>query len=49
MMMNKTMKNAIKRIKNLEIREKAYAMPIIVKDMKINDENVKKFWDSLKK
>lgn len=47
-MMNKTMKNASKRIKNLEIREKAYAMPIIVKDMKMNDEMVRKFFESMK-
>jgi hypothetical protein len=47
-MMNKTMKNASKRIKNLEIREKAYAMPIVVKDMKMNDEMVRKFFESMK-
>ena len=47
-MMNKTMKNASKRIQNLKIREKAYAMPIIVKDMKMNDEMVRKFFESMK-
>lgn len=47
-MMNKTMKNVIKRIKNLETREKAYAMPIVVKDMKVNDEMVRKFFESMK-
>lgn len=47
-MINKTMKNASKRIKNLEIREKAYAMPIVNKDMRMNDESVKKFFESMK-
>jgi len=47
-MMNKTMKNASKRIKNLEIREKAYAMPIVNKDMRMNDEMVRKFFESMK-
>jgi len=46
--MNKTMKNASKRIKNLEIREKAYAMPIVNKDMRMNDEMVRKFFESMK-
>ena len=48
-MMNKTMKNASKRIKNLEIREKAYAMPIVNFDAKKNDEAVKKFFEQFKK
>jgi hypothetical protein len=43
------MKNASKRIKNLEIREKAYAMPIVNKDMVQNDMAVKKFFENLKK
>ena len=47
-MMNKTMKNAIKRIKNVENRAKAYAMPIVNKDMKMNDEMVRKFFESMK-
>jgi hypothetical protein len=42
------MKNASKRIKNLEIREKAYAMPIVNKDMRMNDEMVRKFFESMK-
>jgi lipid A disaccharide synthetase len=47
-MMNKTMKNAIKRIKNENNRQVAYNMPIVNKDMKKNDEMVRKFFESMK-
>ena len=47
-MMNKTMKNAIKRIKNEKNRQVAYNMPIVNKDMKKNDEMVRKFFESMK-
>lgn len=47
-MMNKTMKNAIKRIKNENTRKIAYSLPIVNKDMKKNDEMVRKFFESMK-
>jgi phosphoribosylformylglycinamidine (FGAM) synthase PurS component len=47
--MSKTIENAVKRMKQ-EVRiAKAYAMPVMVKDMKKNDESVKKFFESMKK
>ena len=47
--MTKTIENAVKRM-NQEIRiAKAYNMPIVNVDMTKNNENVKKFFDSLKK
>ena len=48
-MMNKTRQNAIKRIQNERNRKLAYDMTIQFKDMVKNDENVKKFFESLKK
>ena len=48
-MMNKTRQNAIKRIQNERNRNAAYDMTIQFKDMVKNDENVKKFFESLKK
>ena len=47
-MMNKTMKNAIKRIKNENNRKIAYSLPVVNKDMKKNDEMVRKFFESMK-
>ena len=47
-MMNKTMQNAIKRIKNEKNRQVAYNMPIVSKDMKKNDEMVRKFFENMK-
>jgi hypothetical protein len=47
--MSKTIANAVKRM-NQEVRiAKAYAMPIVNKDMVQNDLAVKKFFESLKK
>jgi hypothetical protein len=46
--MNKTMKNAIKRIKNENTRKIAYSLPVVNKDMKKNDEMVRKFFESMK-
>jgi hypothetical protein len=46
--MNKTMKNAIKRIKNENNRKIAYSLPVVNKDMKKNDEMVRKFFESMK-
>jgi hypothetical protein len=46
--MNKTMKNAIKRIKNEQTRKLAYDMKFVAKNMQENDENVKKFFESMK-
>lgn len=48
-MMNKTMQNAIKRMKNLENRKVAYSMKIVNKDMQKNDEDVRKFFEQFKK
>ena len=48
-MMNKTMQNAVKRMKNLENRKVAYSMKIVNKDMQKNDEDVKKFFEQFKK
>jgi len=47
-MMNKTMKNAIKRIKNENNRKIAYSLPVVNKDIKKNDEMVRKFFESMK-
>ncbi len=47
-MMNKTMKKAIKRIKNENNRKIAYSLPVVNKDMKKNDEMVRKFFESMK-
>ncbi len=47
-MMNKTMQKAIKRIKNENTRKIAYSLPIVNKDMKKNDEMVRKFFESMK-
>lgn len=46
--MSKTIENAVKRIKQAERVAKAYAMPIVNKDMKMNDEMVRKFFESMK-
>jgi len=47
--MSKTIENAVKRM-NQEVRiAKAYAMPIVNKDMVQNDLAVKKFFENLKK
>jgi hypothetical protein len=46
--MNKTMKNAIKRIKNENNRKIAYSLPVVNKDIKKNDEMVRKFFESMK-
>jgi hypothetical protein len=47
--MSKMIANAVKRM-NQEVRiAKAYAMPIVNKDMVQNDLAVKKFFESLKK
>lgn len=48
-MMNKTMQNAVKRMKNMENRKVAYSMKIANKDMQKNDEDVKKFFEQFKK
>ncbi len=46
--MTKTIENAVKRM-NQETRiAKAYDMPVVNADMVKNNENVKKFFDSLK-
>jgi len=47
--MSKTISNAMKRIHQEARIAKAYDMPIMNKDMKKNDEGVKKFFESLKK
>jgi uncharacterized protein involved in tolerance to divalent cations len=47
-MMNKTVKNSVKRMKNKQNRQVAYNMPIVNKDMKKNDEMVRKFFESMK-
>lgn len=47
-MMNETRRKSIKRIENERNRQKAYDMPIVNKDMKANDEAVRKFYESLK-
>jgi hypothetical protein len=47
--MSKTIQNAVKRM-NQEVRiAKAYAMPIVNKNMVQNDLAVKKFFENLKK
>ena len=48
-MMNKTLQNAVRRVKNEANRKIAYNLPVVNKDMVQNDMNVKKFWESLKK
>ena len=47
-MMNKTVQNSVKRMKNEQNRQVAYNMPIVNKDMKKNDEIVRKFFESMK-
>lgn len=47
--MNKTIANAVKRMKQEERIAKAYAMPIVQFDAKKNDEAVKKFFEQFKK
>ena len=46
--MSKTIQNAVKRMKQQERIRKAYEMPIVNKDMKMNDEMVRKFFESMK-
>ena len=46
--MRKSVQNAIKRIKQAERIAKAYAMPIVNKDMKENDRKVREFFESMK-
>ena len=48
-MMNKTMQNAVRRVKNEANRKIAYSLPVVNKDMVKNDKDVKKFFESLKK
>ena len=48
-MMKSTMQKVIKNQQNLENRKKAYSLPIVNKNMKENDENVRKFFESFKK
>jgi hypothetical protein len=48
-MMSKSISNAIKRIHQEARIAKAYAMPVVDKDMAQNDLAVKKFFESLKK
>lgn len=48
-MMNKTIQNAVKRIKQAERIAKAYAMPIVNKDMQENDRKVREFFASMKR
>jgi len=43
------MQKVIKNQQNLRNREKAYALPIVNKDMKENNENVRKFFEQFKK
>jgi lipid A disaccharide synthetase len=47
-MMKKTVQNSVKRMKNERNRQVAYNMPIVNKDMKKNDEMVRKFFESMK-
>jgi hypothetical protein len=47
-MMKKTVQNSVKRMKNERNRQVAYNMPIVSKDMKKNDEMVRKFFESMK-
>jgi hypothetical protein len=47
-MMNKTVQNSVKRMKNRQNRQVAYNMPIVNKNMKENDEMVRKFFESIK-
>ena len=47
-MMNKTVQNSVKRMKNEQNRQVAYNMPIVNKDMKKNDEMVRKFFENIK-
>lgn len=47
-MMKKTMVDAIRRIRNENIRKIAYSLPVTNPDMKKNDENVRKFFESMK-
>jgi hypothetical protein len=48
-MMNKTIQNAVRRVKNESNRKVAYSLPVVNKDMVQNDLAVKKFFESLKK
>jgi hypothetical protein len=48
-MMNKTIQNAVRRVKNESNRKVAYNLPVVNKDMVQNDLAVKKFFESLKK
>jgi hypothetical protein len=46
--MRKSVVNAIKRVHQEARIAKAYSLPIVNKDMKANDESVKKFFESMK-
>ena len=46
--MSKTIENAVKRIKQEQRIAKAYDMPTVNKDMQKNDEDVRKFYESMK-
>lgn len=46
--MRKSVQNAIKRIKQAEMIAKAYAMPIVNKNMQENDRKVREFFESMK-
>jgi len=46
--MTKTIQNSVKRMKQVARIAKAYDMPVVNKDMTKNNENVRKFFDSLK-
>lgn len=48
-MMSKTIQNAVKRVMQEARTVKAYQMPVVKFDPVKNDENVKKFFDSMKK
>lgn len=47
--MNKTIENAVKRVKQEARIAKAYDMPIVNIDLAKNDENVRKFFEQFKK
>ena len=46
--MSKTIENAVKRMKQEQRIAKAYDMPTVNKDMRKNDEDVRKFYESMK-
>lgn len=46
--MSKTIENAVKRMKQEQRIAKAYDMPVMNKDMEKNDENVRKFYESMR-